>query len=176
LTPSQMSKAYMVGGAIIILIVAVTLMNVLGPEQTARKQQPKVENLITTKNARDFGLDAVNDKVTDLNKQYLATKDRVDILTEENKVLKSNSRQSVALARELQSALKEINNLKSQIADTEKLTQERVEELVRYELGEAEVSTILGSNNNKPVVPGTPSNTEALTVQPERRAVKNGQF
>ncbi|MFA0356857.1 TrbI/VirB10 family protein [Vibrio breoganii] len=175
LTPSQMSKAYMVGGAIIILVVAVTLMNMLGPEQAVRKTQPKVENLITTKNARDFGLDAVNDKVTDLNKQYLATKDRVDVLTEENKVLKANSRQSVALARELQAALKEINTLKEQNANTEKLIQERVEELVRYEIGEAEVSTILGTNNT-PVVPGLPNNTEALTVQPERRTVKNGQF
>ncbi|GAM71769.1 hypothetical protein JCM19236_6352 [Vibrio sp. JCM 19236] len=173
LTPSQMSKAYMVGGAIIVIIVAVVLMEALGPEQAVRKPQPKVENLITTKNAREFGLDAVNDKVTDLNKQYIATKERVDILTEENKVLKANSRQSVALARELQTALKEINSLKTQLAESDANTKAKVEELVRYELGEAEVSTILGGSRNAPTA--TPG-TEALTVQPERRKVKNSQF
>ncbi len=169
-----MSKAYMVGGAMIIIVVAIIAMEALGPEQAVRKTQPKVENLITTKNARDFGLDAVNDKVTDLNKQYLATKERVDILTEENKTLKANSRQSVALARELQQALKEISQLKTQLAETDAATQARVEELVRYELGEVEVNTILGSE--RPVVPGAGAGTETLPVQPERRAVKNGQF
>lgn len=170
LTPSQMSKAYMVIGAAFIIVIAIVLMEVLAPEQQIKKAEANVDNLLTTKNAREFGLDAVNDKLTDLTEQYAQTKERVDVLIEENKTLKANSRQSIGLARELQTALQEIQKLKGQIASTSASTQAAVEEYVRGELGDLQQQPVSVS-----VPASTPAST-ALKVTPERRGIKNSQF
>ncbi|NOI31837.1 TrbI/VirB10 family protein [Vibrio coralliilyticus] len=70
-SPSQLSKIYWVIGIVALFGGLVVIMKMLEPEVKVRKKPPTVETVITGKNTRQFGLDAVNDKLVGVAKNDL---------------------------------------------------------------------------------------------------------
>lgn len=172
LTPTQTSKFY-VGLLIVgVFVVAVGIMTILEPEKKERRQRASVENIITNKNSREFGLDAVNDQVTNLEKQRLKDKKLLDNVEKENAELKKSTLES---KRELETAIREMKILRKEINDSKTANQKVIRDIVR---GEIKESNVTANNTPKVSSSATPESKKVKlpSVDPNRRKVRNTGF
>lgn len=168
LSPSQLGKAYLAVAVVVIFVAAIPIMEMLEPKQHERKDRPKVENLITEKKGRQFGLDAVSGKVTSMEKLQSETDKKLERLVNENKQLKTAAKQSAALSQELEQAIQSIKKLEQQVAKNESETQKRINDAVKG-IKTKNASSIMEDKKR------TNKNTR-LSSNSDRRPTKNGAF
>lgn len=173
LTPTQMSQLYVGLGICAVIVISVGVMTVLESDKKPRVVRPEITNIITDKNSRTFGLDAVNDKLTALDKRYNTTAKEVERLTGENARLSKNNRSSAQLAKELDSAISEIKNLKKKMKDDRDSEDKRIAAAVEHQIGEHNITQMFDHSN-----PKTESNNKYpdLPVDPTRRKTKSTAF
>lgn len=165
LKPSQIGSIYIVGAGVLFFASAITIMTVLEPEKTERKAKPMVENVITERNSREFGLDAVNDKVAVQTRELEEQSSELEQIRLENEKLQGELDQ-YAQDRKAQSRL--FSELSEKVSDLEASRNQKPQtSLVDYQKSE------------KPEPKPTPTvnaKHPELTVNTERRQIKNTGF
>lgn len=137
LTASQIGKVYTIGGIGVLLVVCVVLVDLTTPERSERRVKSEVKNIITDESTRNLGVDAVNAKVTGLQKRI----DEFDRLSErlvrENERLSSELKEQQKLDGQLSAAIKESERLKKELDEVKASTKEQID-LIRKEQDDAE--------------------------------------
>lgn len=150
LTASQIGRVYTIGGIALLLVVCVVLVELTTPEPKERRTKAEVKNIITDESTRNLGVDAVNAKVTGLQKRI----DEFDRLSErllkENERLSSELKEQQKLDGQLNAAIKESERLKKELDEVKAKTSEQIE-LIRKEQDAAEKTF---ANINAPKVDG----------------------
>lgn len=170
LKPSQVSKLYIAVALIAVIGVSVAIMKLTETEKRQRREEAEVTNIITAKNSREYGLDAVNSKVSVVSKTQRDMQRDIETLTNENKTLRENSRASVALARELKTALDEIKALKEQVAQNQEKTDLKIKNAMADKAIDAKVNDIMADGSVDS------ASTSSLKADPQRRPTKNKGF
>ncbi|EKA5635899.1 TraB/VirB10 family protein [Vibrio navarrensis] len=171
LSPSQLGKIYVVGGVVAIFTIAIGVMVMLEPEKKVRAVAPEVENIITNRSSREFGIEAVNAKVVSQNlliekqkKEAENLKRKVEELEEElekKKIAKADNSQDIALKEKM-------NELQKQIEILQKQNEESQDKQISYpqSVAETQSETKTGPTVKHP----------SLRVDPERRKVTGSAF
>ncbi len=168
LTPSQIGKVYMGGAIAGVFVVAVAVMEILEPETKVRTAPPTVENVITNRNSRQFGIDAVNDKVVGQNRQLKSLEQELENLKDKNKKLEKelegsrySSHENKALNRKIEQLAKTVSQLEAQ----------QNEAVVQQEKNASTFQSVVGDNQGTSTV-----KHPDLKVNPERRKVASSSF
>ncbi|WP_419236929.1 TrbI/VirB10 family protein (plasmid) [Photobacterium leiognathi subsp. mandapamensis] len=177
-TPSQISKIYIVLGVLAIVVISVIVLVITEPEPVKRQKKADVVNIVTTQNSREFGLDAVNDKVKFVDRTQRKLTEEQDKLSQKVNDLEVSSKTSITMAKELAAAKKEISRLKAEQQAFQSSLDEIIATAVSNELEERQVAQILDvqpSNSNQ--VGSTGNNTSLKSdnlPMPKRRTASTG--
>ncbi|NAX35472.1 hypothetical protein CAG54_11135 [Vibrio sp. V27_P1S3P104] len=171
LSPSQLGKIYVVGGVGAIFAVAIGVMVALEPEQKVRAVAPQVENVITNRSSREFGIEAVNEKIISQNvliekrnKETEFLRKKVEELENEldsKKSIKVDNSQDIAFQKKIDELQKQIKTLKEQ---KEKNQDKKISYSNNNTALKSEASTELNVKHPN------------LKIDPERRKVKGTAF
>lgn len=171
LTPSQISKVYMVVGCVSIFVIAINVMTFLESEKKPRKPKPVVENVITNRNTREFGLDAVNDRVIAQKRQLEVTKKELEQLQQRKTDLEDKVK-SLEQANHAQSRLIDlVDDLQQKVAQLEKSQKESDKKLTYLNKKENVIET-----TEEPNIPNVSTKHPGLKVNPERRTIRTSGF
>lgn len=178
LKPSQISKLYVFGAIVGVFAICITVMEMNESERRVRNKESEVTNIITSKNSREYGLDAVNSKVNIVSNDVRKAKEKMERLEAENEKLKKNSHASITLAERLETALQKIQQLENEIEENERKSDEKIQSAVNQQLTEKQVEEILKESNSKENGSSNPtvSKVRELQVQPQRRPSRNTNF
>ena len=175
-TPSQISKIYIVSGVLALVIISVTVLVITEPEPVKRHKKADVVNIVTTQNSREFGLDAVNDKVKFVDRTQRKLTEEQDKLSQKVNDLEVSSKTSITMAKELAAAKKEISRLKAEQLAFQNSLDEIIATAVSNELEERQVAQILDvqpSNTAGSAGNNTSSKSDNLPM-PKRRTASTG--
>lgn len=168
-TPSQISKVYIVGGVVVFFVGAVMVMNFMESDKPQRKIMPTVQNIITDRNSREFGLDAVNDQVIVQKKELIDTQKEVDRLNTLNQKLndklntyENNKTQQSQMESDLEDLVKKMGVLETQ------LNESKAEVTAKYQPEQPNDTSVKQAN--------VQIKHPELAVNPERRTVRNASF
>jgi conjugal transfer pilus assembly protein TraB len=170
LKPSQISKLYIILAVIGVLALCVSIMSLTEREKRERREEAEVTNIITSKNSREYGLDAVNSRVNVIKSRLSEANEKLSRVEDENRRLKENTRGSVQLATQLEKALRKIGELESQMK-SENQTEEKIKQILKDQETDNQVNEILSKNEQ-----GAASKVKKLTADPKRRPSRNKGF
>lgn len=171
LTPSQISKVYMVVGCVSIFVIAINVMTFLESEKKPRKPKPVVENVITNRNTREFGLDAVNDRVIAQKRQLEVTKKELEQLQQRKTDLEDKVK-SLEQANHAQSRLIDlVDDLQQKVAQLEKSQNESDKKLTYLNKEKNVIET-----TEEPNKPSVSTKHPGLKVNSERRTIRTSGF
>lgn len=168
-TPSQLSKAYLFGGIITVFGLMVLIMEMLEPEVKERKPKPEVENVITAKKPRQFGIDAVNDKVVGVVKTTQNQSKIIEDLQKHNLQLQKELDEQKRYNKQKDSLDKKVKGLEKKIAE---LSQQQTQQASKA----SEFEKVLSKQGNLNSSSGTATKHPELKVNPERRKVAGTGF
>jgi conjugal transfer pilus assembly protein TraB len=175
LKPSQITIVYMVVSFLLIVGFVMLVSESRTPQKPKFVKKPDIENIITSKNTRNFGLDAVNDKVTVTSQDVTKLEKMVTGMAQKLKDAQEGKKSSEQLARELKQTKATVSKLEAQIANQKQEIDDRVKKAVDYQMSEVRVQNILtaqpiGSNSSA-------SNQRPLPkVNPQRRQSRDTNF
>lgn len=175
--PSQISKIYIVSGVLALVIISVTVLVITEPEPVKRHKKADVVNIVTTQNSREYGLDAVNDKVKFVDRTQRKLTEEQDKLSQKVNDLEVSSKTSITMAKELAAAKKEISRLKAEQLAFQNSLDEIIATAVSNELEERQVAQILDvqpSNSNQAVSTNNASSKSDNLPMPKRRTASTG--
>ncbi|MGR5178819.1 TrbI/VirB10 family protein [Vibrio mediterranei] len=149
LKPSQISMLYAVLALIGILSLSVFITEMNAPQKRERVEKTNVTNIITSKHTREMGLDAVADKVKEMEVKQADQEKELLRLREENKRLKKESLDSVSLARAVKQTKSELEKVNERNAELERTVEQRVNDAVDAALTKRKIDVILGGSESK---------------------------
>lgn len=176
-TPSQISKIYIVSGVVALVIISVTVLVITEPEPVKRNKKADVVNIVTTQNSREYGLDAVNDKVKFVDRSQRKLTEEQDKLTQKVNDLEVSSKTSITMAKELKAAKNEITRLKAEQQAFQSSLDEIIATAVSNELEERQVAQILDvqpTNSNQAGSTGNNTSKSDSLPMPTRRTASTG--
>lgn len=149
LKPSQISMLYAVLALIGILSLSVFITEMNTPQKRERVEKTNVTNIITSKHTREMGLDAVADKVKEMEVKQADQEKELLRLREENKRLKKENIDSVSLARAVKQTKSELEKVNERNAELERTVDQRVQDAVEAALTKRKIDVILGGSESK---------------------------
>lgn len=164
LTPSQLGKVYISAGVVSIFFVTWGIMSLLEPEKKVRTPPPEIKSVITDRNSRIFGLDAVNDKVVEQAKLIKDQDEKISKLKEESEKLREKIAETNHLTQNNRNLEKQMENFKKEIAE---LRNQQAQS--RKEIDSAKTANQQNNNSEGLLHPD-------LKVDPERRKVIGSSF
>lgn len=147
LKPSQITKLYMLLALAAVMGISIAISSMTTPERREFKPKAKVTNIITTTKSRDMGLDAVADKLKQMEKDMLKQQKEVERLRDENTKLKKNTSDSALLAAELVKTKGEVKKLQALNSENSQTLDSRVNAAVTAALKERKVEQILNGGS-----------------------------
>uniref|UniRef100_UPI00048E69AD hypothetical protein n=1 Tax=Psychromonas aquimarina TaxID=444919 RepID=UPI00048E69AD len=147
--PSQISIIYIVLAIISIFMLTIFFSNASEKKNREYYEKP-IKTVISAKETRRIGLDSVNKKVIGLNKETQDLTSKVSKIEADNKKLKSESKSSVALAREVNELKQQLAQQKESAAKAEKKQDEKIKNAVEYALKEFKVAETLNRTTQDP--------------------------
>ena len=170
LKPSQITLVYIVAAFLLIVLFVSIVADARTPDKKAAPKKSDITNIITSKNTRGFGLDAVNDKATTTAKSLHKLETQFDKMKGTVASNQKDVRSSQQLARELKRTQDELEQVKRQNLQQTAMIEERVKKAVEYQMNELRVEGIITGqpvgNQNKPLG----------KVDPQRRPTRNTNF
>lgn len=165
LSPSQQGRVYVAVAVVGIFIAAIVVMTILEPERVKPKPKPVVENIITDRNSRQFGLDAVNDKLVIQKRQMEEYEDEMEVLRRKNQDLEKKVKQANQLNNDVKNAQRTVAQLNKQLEALKKDQVEMKNKQLTYSDDLKAAQQTQGSIQHP-----------ELKVNPERRKVNNPTF
>lgn len=146
------------------------IAEVRAPEKKKAAKKSDITNIITSKNTRNFGLDAVNDKATTTANSLHTLEKQFDKFRGTVAETQKNIKSSEQLARELKRTQDELERVKKQNLQQATMIDERVKKAVDYQMNELRVEGILTGE------PVGPKNKPIGSIDPQRRPTRNTNF
>lgn len=168
LTPSQLGKVYVSAGVVAIFLVTWGVMSFLEPEKKVRTKPPEIKSVITDRNSRIFGLDAVNDKVVEQAKLIQDQDESISKLKEESEKLREQVAEANRLTQNNRALEKQMENFKKELG-TLRAQQKEYQVQSRKEIEGARTANQQNNNSQDVLHPD-------LKVDPERRRVAGSSF
>ena len=136
LKPSQITLVYVVASFLLIVMFVSIIAEVRAPEKKKAAKKSDITNIITSKNTRNFGLDAVNDKATTTANSLHTLEKQFDKFRGTVAETQKNIKSSEQLARELKRTQDELERVKKQNLQQATMIDERVKKAVDYQMNE----------------------------------------
>ncbi|AXT74241.1 TrbI/VirB10 family protein [Vibrio sp. dhg] len=165
-SPSQQGRVYVVLAVVGVFVAAVAIMTILEPERSRPRAKPEVENIITDRNSREFGIEAINDKLVQQKRKMDDYEKEVEILNKKNESLENKVQDTKKLNNDVRNAQRTIAQLNDQL---EKLRQEQATFKDKQLTYSNELDAVREQGSGEIKHPD-------LQVNPERRKVSSTSF
>ena len=165
-SPSQQGRVYVALAVVGVFVAAVAIMTILEPERSKPRSKPEVENVITDRNSREFGIEAINDKLVQQKRKMDDYEKEVEVLNKRNEALENKVQNTNKLNNDVRNAQRTISQLNDQL---EKLRQEQAAFKDNQLTYSKKLDSVRGQGSGEIKHPD-------LKVNPERRKVSSTSF